>query len=829
VAHGITIDEVDSAGSVSNFFSDASAIFYGLFFDAGSIYAADQADGTVAGYTGNFFDKGRVRVFNASTVEEGNELSANQSMPFTTAKYKGTDRVATLPPSQEVYDFNADVKDLQVNVKLPSGIANDAAGNIYVADQTGNAIFKFDISQQNSVFAESGLSGPNFLTFGPAVSAPLVSVSASPSPAPLEGSGQQSITVTRSGVLNQAATVRLYTVDPTTYSPQILHYGFFDSADSHTPRYLSTNDVLFQDAVQALPGRDYLPISMTLVFAPNETTKPAISIPILNNNAVNGRRQFKVALEPQTAPLTVGPTLIQTIIDDESAVQVTGATITSSSVAEDGARTFSASVTVLNRNLTAVGPLQVRLFGHANFNNPPENPTNPLPPLPADSDLGVLPFSLGLVADNSTATATFDQAVIPKPEGDAYGYNTWFWIYAVVEQQINGNFTAISAPWLVIDGSRKVSGYVNPDGTITGRTLWNFGGSETGTPGTVVGNIDTGLITGGGPPPTPTPTIPGLVPFQLDGKPDPSPTPVGSYLQVATGPKLYAAIRQASGRTLLYVASQSPGFAGDADSKDVFIFVTDQLLDSASTDAPWGKAGKIACAGTKPFLGGESRDNYVAWYNCGSGAQSVKLSTTDGVMEGVLDLQSAFGSVPQTIYVAAAAYGTLNGGTLMSQSPSGNADANIDRAEFVALTTSNIIDNDANGVYDPPPTPPPTPPKVSTLNANPPGVNKTNPTTSMITVTLTAANPSSSQPIMVNYSLSGNAVLNGDYTLSGTQIAVPPNQSSGSVTLTVTTAKTKGREKAIMTLGSGSGYSLPTVGKKAKVKPPKVTVTISNK
>jgi hypothetical protein len=70
-----------------------------------------------------------------------------------------------------------------------------------------------------------------------------------------------------------------------------------------------------------------------------------------------------------------------------------------------------------------------------------------------------------------------------------------------------------------------------------------------------------------------------------------------------------------------------------------------------------------------------------------------------------------------------------------------------------------------------------------------------------------------------------------DYTLSGpaNQVVIPAGQTSGTVILTVTTAKTKGKEKATMTLSTGSGYQLPTVGKKHKIKAPKATVTISNK
>ena len=70
-----------------------------------------------------------------------------------------------------------------------------------------------------------------------------------------------------------------------------------------------------------------------------------------------------------------------------------------------------------------------------------------------------------------------------------------------------------------------------------------------------------------------------------------------------------------------------------------------------------------------------------------------------------------------------------------------------------------------------------------------------------------------------------------DYTLSGpaNQATILAGQTSAAVALTVTTSKTKGREKVTMTLNAGSGYQLPTVGKKKKVKPPKATVTINNK
>jgi hypothetical protein len=76
--------------------------------------------------------------------------------------------------------------------------------------------------------------------------------------------------------------------------------------------------------------------------------------------------------------------------------------------------------------------------------------------------------------------------------------------------------------------------------------------------------------------------------------------------------------------------------------------------------------------------------------------------------------------------------------------------------------------------------------------------------------------------------MSGNAGNGIDYTLSGPAM-IGPGQSSAAVTLTVMTTKTKGREKAVMTLGSGVGYKLPAGRRGRPAKPPKATVTIQNR
>jgi hypothetical protein len=176
----------------------------------------------------------------------------------------------------------------------------------------------------------------------------------------------------------------------------------------------------------------------------------------------------------------------------------------------------------------------------------------------------------------------------------------------------------------------------------------------------------------------------------MDGAADSS-----NYLKASSGMTVYAVARG----TLLYIATWSPGSNGSG-ANDHFIFVSDQLLPGATALAPWGKAGSIGIAGSKPFLAGESLNNYVGWTNAPITSQAAKSTANSGQMEGVIDLAAAFGSVPSTVYVASAAYGTPNGGALASQCPAGNADGNIDPNEFLSLSIAAIKDENADGRYD---------------------------------------------------------------------------------------------------------------------------------
>ncbi len=193
------------------------------------------------------------------------------------------------------------------------------------------------------------------------------------------------------------------------------------------------------------------------------------------------------------------------------------------------------------------------------------------------------------------------------------------------------------------------------------------------------------------PSPTPTPTpVPTPVPFNLDGQPDSA-----GYLQDGSGMTLSVAVRGGT----LYVATNSPGSDG-SQPNDHFLLVTDALLPAASANAPWQKSGLIASALAKPFLAGESTSALAGWFNGTIFARATKSAGSEGLLEGTLDLAATFGSVPGTVFVAAAAYETADGGHLAMQVPAGNGDGNVDPGEFLPLSIAALEDEDADGTYD---------------------------------------------------------------------------------------------------------------------------------
>jgi glycosyl hydrolase family 57 len=175
------------------------------------------------------------------------------------------------------------------------------------------------------------------------------------------------------------------------------------------------------------------------------------------------------------------------------------------------------------------------------------------------------------------------------------------------------------------------------------------------------------------------------------------------YLLMSPGMTLYAAVRG----TTLYVATWSPGtYAGSNSLNDHFIFVSTQVLSSATSAAPWAKVGTVAVPTNTVMLCGESTTSYVGWQYLtgptvtGASNQAVKASTNAGQMQGTIDLVQQFGSMPSTLYLCAAAYATTNGGPLVAQAPLGNGSGNIVSNGFLAVPVADIVDSTGSGVLD---------------------------------------------------------------------------------------------------------------------------------
>lgn len=178
--------------------------------------------------------------------------------------------------------------------------------------------------------------------------------------------------------------------------------------------------------------------------------------------------------------------------------------------------------------------------------------------------------------------------------------------------------------------------------------------------------------------------------FKMDGQFDSA-----NYLVASNGMKILAAVKG----TKLYVATWSPKGGGN----DHFLFVTDQFGNSEA--APWAKAGTIHFTkASKPWLAGESTTvggtNYNGWTSAGTQAVST-MGENGQALEGEIDLQEVFGSVPKILYIAAVAYGTADGGGINSQCPAAwSADNNLQITEFQPVATDSIRDEDLDGYFD---------------------------------------------------------------------------------------------------------------------------------
>ena len=175
-------------------------------------------------------------------------------------------------------------------------------------------------------------------------------------------------------------------------------------------------------------------------------------------------------------------------------------------------------------------------------------------------------------------------------------------------------------------------------------------------------------------------------PFQLDGLLDPMAVPVASR---AGGLSIWASI---AGR-YLYVATQDAG-----EGNDNFIFVARTQTGTMTNLWSWSKTGNVMAYDA--FVADENDNTYSGWFKAdGNAFGNIRVARSGtrwcngNYLEAVIDLQNLYGEIPVTLYLAAAPYGTANGGALsaLAQCPAGNGDGNIDPNEFVAVNTAGLV------------------------------------------------------------------------------------------------------------------------------------------
>lgn len=124
----------------------------------------------------------------------------------------------------------------------------------------------------------------------------------------------------------------------------------------------------------------------------------------------------------------------------------------------------------------------------------------------------------------------------------------------------------------------------------------------------------------------------------------------------------------------LYVATD-PSPAG----ADRFLFVS--RLPGALRAAPWAKAGQVA--DWDLYLANEGDNGFHAWFD---GPAQGTAAARGQVLEGVVELNTAFGGIPPALSFAIGSYGTADGATLIStqQVPASlDGDGSIQAIEFL--------------------------------------------------------------------------------------------------------------------------------------------------
>ncbi len=164
--------------------------------------------------------------------------------------------------------------------------------------------------------------------------------------------------------------------------------------------------------------------------------------------------------------------------------------------------------------------------------------------------------------------------------------------------------------------------------------------------------------------------------WTIDGQLD------GDAVQVVTGSGvgLYAGVKG----DVLYLATDAAG--GGADR---FVLLAGPSGPGAMQPAMWGKGGQVAA--WDAFVGNEESNGFNGWFDQSPAAAS---SAAGGVLEATIDLAARFGAMPDRVFVAAASYGTSDGGALQpaSQLPATtDADALLDAGEYTEVLICALL------------------------------------------------------------------------------------------------------------------------------------------
>lgn len=170
-------------------------------------------------------------------------------------------------------------------------------------------------------------------------------------------------------------------------------------------------------------------------------------------------------------------------------------------------------------------------------------------------------------------------------------------------------------------------------------------------------------------------------------------------LLAANGLNLYASF---DGR-YLYLATEDAG-----EGNDHFIFISTQPADPVS--APWAKSGQVGR--WLAYLADENDGAFCAWFDAAGqpitnhlAARAATYFQNGGRLEGVIDLGALLGpGFTSAIHVAAAPYGTADGGSLVAsaQVPAGNGDGNLlGFSEFMKIDPGDADGDGVNDASDP--------------------------------------------------------------------------------------------------------------------------------